>query len=178
MAEIREVVQGIPGASVEVGQEDGGPPTDPPVNIEIVGDNFESLAAVATELKNFLDTNRIEGVENLQMDVDLENPEITINVDECNELWICVEDNGVGFEPAAISSSEDSHSKFGLLSIRERMELLGGECEISSTPGAGTLAILRLPLSQNAVGAVAATHPFSSNVHTIASGHSGRLALG
>ncbi|MCC2641426.1 MAG: hypothetical protein K0S45_1839 [Nitrospira sp.] len=100
--------------------------------------------------------------------------EITINVDECNELWICVEDNGVGFEPAAISSSEDSHSKFGLLSIRERMELLGGECEISSTPGAGTLAILRLPLSQNAVGAVAATHPFSSNVHTIASGHSGR----
>ena len=86
MAEIREVVQGIPGASVEVGQEDGGPPTDPPVNIEIVGDNFESLAAVATELKNFLDTNRIEGVENLQMDVDLENPEITINVDRTRAM--------------------------------------------------------------------------------------------
>ena len=34
---IREAVQGIPGASIEVAQEDGGPPTDPPVNIEVVG---------------------------------------------------------------------------------------------------------------------------------------------
>ena len=81
MAEIRNVVQGIPGASVEVGQEDGGPPTEPPVNIEIVGDNFESIAAVATNLKNYLDTNRVAGIENLQLDVDLLNPEVSINVD-------------------------------------------------------------------------------------------------
>jgi len=81
MAEIRNVVQGIPGASVEVAQEDGGPPTEPPVNIEIIGDNFESIAAVANNLKNYLDTNRVAGIENLQMDVDLLNPEITINVD-------------------------------------------------------------------------------------------------
>lgn len=81
MAEIREVVQGIPGASVEVSQEDAGPPTEPPVNIEIIGDNFEAIASVATDLKNFLDQNRIEGIENLQLDVDLLNPEITIKID-------------------------------------------------------------------------------------------------
>lgn len=81
MTDIRKAVQGIPGASVEVGQEDGGPPTDPPVNIEIAGDNFEAISAVATDLKNYLDTNRVEGIENLQMDVDLLNPEITVNVD-------------------------------------------------------------------------------------------------
>ena len=74
-------MKGIPGASIEVAQEDGGPPTDPPVNIEVVGDNFESIAAVATQLYNYLDTNRIDGIENLQADVDLNNPEITINVD-------------------------------------------------------------------------------------------------
>src|SRR5437762_6804135 len=39
---IRKAVQGIHGASVEVAQEDGCPPTDPPVNIEVVGDNFEN----------------------------------------------------------------------------------------------------------------------------------------
>ncbi len=78
---IREAVKGIPGASIEVAQEDGGPPTDPPVNIEVTGDNFESIASVATQLYNFLDTNRINGIENLQPDVDLNNPEITINVD-------------------------------------------------------------------------------------------------
>ena len=56
---IREAMQGIPGASIEVAQEDGGPPTDPPVNIEVVGDNFENIAAVATQLYNYLDTNQV-----------------------------------------------------------------------------------------------------------------------
>lgn len=78
---IREAVKGIPSASIEVASEEGGPPTDPPVNIEVSGDNFESIAAVATQLYNFLDTNRIEGMETLQADVDLNNPEITVNVD-------------------------------------------------------------------------------------------------
>ena len=74
-------MKGIPGASIEVAQEDGGPPTDPPVNIEVAGDNFENIASVASQLYNYLDTNRVEGIENLQPDVDLNNPEITINVD-------------------------------------------------------------------------------------------------
>ena len=78
---IREAVQGIPGANIEVAQEDGGPPTDPPVNIEIAGDNFESLSEVATNLLNYLDTNRVEGIENLQADIDLNSPEISVNVD-------------------------------------------------------------------------------------------------
>ncbi|HEY0355273.1 MAG TPA: efflux RND transporter permease subunit, partial [Flavisolibacter sp.] len=81
MAEIREAMKGIPGASIEVNQESAGPPTEPPVNIEIVGDNFENIASVANSLKNFLDTNRVEGIENLQLDVDLLNPEVSINVD-------------------------------------------------------------------------------------------------
>lgn len=81
LGKIREAVQGIPGASVEVRQEDAGPPTEPPVNIEVAGDDFESIAKVANELKNYLDTNRIDGIENLSLDVDLTNPEITINVD-------------------------------------------------------------------------------------------------
>jgi multidrug efflux pump len=81
LANIRKAVQGIPGASVEVGQEDAGPPTEPPVNIEVVGDDFESISRVAVELKNYLDTNKVEGMETLSLDVDLTNPEITINVD-------------------------------------------------------------------------------------------------
>jgi CheY-like chemotaxis protein len=74
---------------------------------------------------------------------------VTINIDADRELWISVEDNGIGFDPAALSRSGDPHTKFGLLSIRERMELLGGACEISSSPGIGTLAVLRLPLYQS-----------------------------
>ena len=79
---IRAVVKNIPGTQVTVEQESGGPPTEPPVNIEIFGDNFEDNAKVATDLFNYLDVNRVEGVENLAMDVDLMNPEITVKVNK------------------------------------------------------------------------------------------------
>jgi multidrug efflux pump len=78
---VRDALKGIPGASIQVAQEDGGPPTDPPVNVEIVGDQFEEIAKVATDLQNYLDTNQIYGIENLKMDVDLNSPEITVNID-------------------------------------------------------------------------------------------------
>jgi multidrug efflux pump len=78
--QIRAAMTGVAGASIEVGQEDAGPPTDPPVNIEIVGDNFEEISKVAYDLQNHLDTNRIDGLQNLQMDIDLNNPEITVNI--------------------------------------------------------------------------------------------------
>ena len=82
-----------------------------------------------------------------------DNASITITIDESNELWICVEDSGIGFDVGILSPAEDPYSKFGLLTIRERMELLGGSCELSSCSGAGTLAILRLPLTKNCAGA-------------------------
>ena len=111
---IREAVQGIPGANVEVAQEDGGPPTDPPVNIEVVGDNFENIASVATQLFNYLDTNRVKGIENLQADVDLNNPEITINVDREKAMFEGISTGQVGMElRTAVFGKEVSKIKDG-----------------------------------------------------------------
>jgi len=111
---IREAMKGIPGASIEVAQEDGGPPTDPPVNIEVAGDNFESIASIATQLYNYLDTNRVEGVENLQPDVDLNNPEITINVDREKAMIEGVTTGQLGMEiRAAVFGREVSKIKDG-----------------------------------------------------------------
>lgn len=114
MDRIREVVQGIPGASVEVAKEDGGPPTDPPVNIEVQGDNFENIAAVATQLYNFLDTNKVEGIENLQADVDLNNPEISIKVDRERAMFEGLSTAQVGMEiRTAVFGKEVSKIKDG-----------------------------------------------------------------
>lgn len=98
MDSIREAMKGIPGASIEVAQEEGGPPTDPPVNIEVVGDNFENIASVATNLYNYLDTNKVNGIENLQADIDLNNPEITINVDREKAMFEGISTGQVGME--------------------------------------------------------------------------------
>ena len=114
MDQIREVTQGIPGTSVEVAKEDGGPPTDPPVNVEISGDDFENIASVATQLFNFLDTNRIDGIENLQADVDLNNPEITINVDRERAMFEGLSTGQIGMEVrTAVFGKEVSKIKEG-----------------------------------------------------------------
>jgi multidrug efflux pump len=81
MDSIRASMKGIPGAEISVDQEQGGPPTDPPVNIEVSSDNFENLTSTATALKNYLDSIQTPGVEELKMDVDLYNPEITLTID-------------------------------------------------------------------------------------------------
>ncbi|MBI1343237.1 MAG: MMPL family transporter [Terrimonas sp.] len=98
LAAVREAVQGIPGGEVTVNQEDNGPPTDPPVNVEIAGDNFESIAKVATALKNFIDTNKVEGIESLNMDVDVNNPEISITLDREKALIEGISTAQVGME--------------------------------------------------------------------------------
>lgn len=79
--EIRKVVKGIPGAELSVNQEQGGPPTEPPINIEIASEDFDDLIKTGVALKNYLDSIQTPGVEELKMDIDLTNPEITFTVD-------------------------------------------------------------------------------------------------
>jgi multidrug efflux pump subunit AcrB len=78
---IRQVVKGIPGAELSVNQEQGGPPTEPPINVEVSSEDFDALTKTAVSLKNYLDAAQIPGVEELKMDVDLQNPEISLTVD-------------------------------------------------------------------------------------------------
>jgi multidrug efflux pump subunit AcrB len=79
--EIRQAVKGIPGVELSVDQEQNGPPTDKPINIEISGDNFEDLIATSITLKKTLDSLQIAGVEELKSDLQLNKPEIKINID-------------------------------------------------------------------------------------------------
>ncbi|HEY0732473.1 MAG TPA: efflux RND transporter permease subunit, partial [Chitinophagaceae bacterium] len=112
--QIREAVKGIPGAEITVNQEDAGPPTEPPVNIEVVGDNFQSIAKVATDLKNYLDTSNVQGIENLNLDVDVNNPEISIIVNREKALIEGVSTSQVGMEiRTAVFGREISKLKEG-----------------------------------------------------------------
>jgi signal transduction histidine kinase len=57
-------------------------------------------------------------------------------------LRVVVEDVGKGFDVAAADRPSD---QFGLFSIRERMQVMGGTLEVDSSPGRGTKATLILP---------------------------------
>lgn len=53
------------------------------------------------------------------------------------EIKVSIRDDGVGFEPSKVQPGV-SGSRFGLVAMRERCELLGGTMDIKSTPGHGT----------------------------------------
>jgi len=112
--EIRAAVGGIPGAEISVDQESGGPPTDPPINIEIASEDFDNLVKTAVNLKNYLDSIQVPGVEELKMDVDLNNPEITLTVDRDRALIEGVSSAQIGMEiRTALFGKEVSKIKEG-----------------------------------------------------------------
>ena len=79
--DIRESVKGIVGAEITVDQEQGGPPTGKPVNIEFSADNFDDLVATASRARRYLDSLQIPGVEELKSDFQADKPEIVVNID-------------------------------------------------------------------------------------------------
>ncbi len=61
-----------------------------------------------------------------------------------NNIKLTITDNGKGF----IMENIESKKTLGLLGMKERITLLGGNYEIKSTPGEGTSIIINLPLSE------------------------------
>jgi signal transduction histidine kinase len=55
-----------------------------------------------------------------------------------------IEDDGRGFDPDA--PTDPSRKSFGLITMRERVESLGGELEFESQPGKGTRVVVVIPL--------------------------------
>ncbi len=70
---------------------------------------------------------------------------VSIRRDEGN-IIVCVEDDGVGFEPVKGTNDFGRPSGFGLFSIRERLDYLGGDFKIESKLGHGTKVVLTAPL--------------------------------
>jgi multidrug efflux pump len=114
LEKVRQAVQGIPGTEISVTQESGGPPTDPPINIEIASEDFDAMIKTASSLKNYLDSIRVPGVEELKMDVDLKNPEITLSIDRERALIEGVSTAQIGMQiRTALFGKEISKIKEG-----------------------------------------------------------------
>jgi signal transduction histidine kinase len=66
---------------------------------------------------------------------------------EGDGLCIEVVDDGVGFDASGVALGRNGAGRFGLFSIRERLEGLGGRFDVASRPGLGTRVTLWTPLS-------------------------------
>jgi multidrug efflux pump subunit AcrB len=80
LAKIRDGVKGIPGATIVVDQEKGGPPTGKPINIELSGDNYEQLVSTSESLIKYLNQKAVAGIEELKSDVLKHKPEVLVKI--------------------------------------------------------------------------------------------------
>jgi len=68
-----------------------------------------------------------------------------------NTVEITVQDDGVGFHVSRHGFRPGRQGGYGLFSIRERLEYLGGKVTVESTPGRGTKAALALTLNHDTI---------------------------
>ena len=86
-----------------------------------------------------------ELLNNIVKHADTQTASLSIRKVE-NQVQIAVEDEGQGFDTFDNGSSETGDGGFGLFSIRQRLEVLGGRVSIDTQLDCGTRVVLTAPL--------------------------------
>jgi signal transduction histidine kinase len=76
-----------------------------------------------------------------------------------DEALLDVQDDGEGFDPALALAPNAEGGGFGLLSLREQAQALGGALQIESAPGEGATLVLQLPISPGDTHGTSPTAP-------------------
>ncbi|HWH41415.1 MAG TPA: PAS domain-containing sensor histidine kinase, partial [Usitatibacter sp.] len=105
------------------------------------GDELDLPDPYATALFRVLQ----ESLTNVARHAEASLVEVTLERDDTH-VMLTVRDNGKGFATA----DPRKPNSFGLLGLRERAYLLGGQSRISSEPGRGTTVELQLPFGKEA----------------------------
>ena len=88
-----------------------------------------------------------EAVHNIVQHADAGSVTIVLQLNG-GAVQLRVEDDGRGFDPAHASRDAVELQQLGLLGIRERAELLGGEVQIESAPERGTRLRVSIPIGE------------------------------
>jgi len=95
LEEIRKRVKDIPGARITVAEQEGGPPTGAPINIEISGDNFRVLGNIAKQIGKII--AQVPFVEDIQDDYVEGIPSVRIRIDRQKAALFGLSTDAIGF---------------------------------------------------------------------------------
>tara|TARA_Y100000385_G_scaffold285487_1_gene345472 strand:- start:3945 stop:7205 length:3261 start_codon:yes stop_codon:yes gene_type:complete len=128
LMEVRELLQDYPGVSIVVDKPKDGPPTGPPINIEVKGDDYTQILETANALKSFIQKSNIAGIEELKLDIDQGKPELIISVDrqKARRLGISTGQVGLNLRTALygkeISTYKDREDDYPInLRLKDKM---------------------------------------------------------
>jgi signal transduction histidine kinase len=86
-----------------------------------------------------------EALTNIVRHAQATSVKVTLDVDD-RTVFLTIEDNGVGFQISSIMPEQLDGRGLGLRGMQERVSMLGGELDIQSTPGHGTIIKAKVPL--------------------------------
>jgi multidrug efflux pump subunit AcrB len=92
---IRERVRDIPGGKITIAMEEEGPPTGAPINIEIAGDDFAILGALAKKIKEILAD--IPSVKDIRDDFNEGTPAVKVLIDRQKAALFGLSTDTIGF---------------------------------------------------------------------------------
>ena len=86
------LAQKYPGVVISVEKDPVGPPAGYPVNIEIQGEDYDQLMALAKRMQNFINKKSIDGMEGIKLDVNKDKPALEVYVDrkKAGDLGVAV----------------------------------------------------------------------------------------
>tara|TARA_R110001592_G_scaffold52922_1_gene162371 strand:- start:298 stop:2196 length:1899 start_codon:yes stop_codon:yes gene_type:complete len=92
-AKVQAGLSGVyPGVAISVEKEANGPPAGYPINIELEGKDYDQLINTAEDIRNFINTKNIAGIEEIKIDVNKSKPSMQVAVDrkKAGELGVSV----------------------------------------------------------------------------------------
>jgi len=86
-----------------------------------------------------------ETITNIRKHADATKVSLRLGFED-DKLQVVIRDNGVGFDLGQTLNSAISVGRVGLLGMRQRTEMLGGDMKIKTSEGAGTMITLNFPI--------------------------------
>jgi signal transduction histidine kinase len=85
-----------------------------------------------------------EALNNIAKHAQADRVEISL-VKRDSRIYASIQDNGKGFDLDRVLHPESPERGVGIVGIQERVSLLGGQMDIQSRPGFGTLIHIEIP---------------------------------
>jgi len=116
------------------------------VKLNTVGNVNEVDKAIETTFFRIVQ----EALNNVRKHSKAKNVDISVESTP-TRLNLLIADDGIGFDPDDNKKIDPMVGGFGIMSMKERAELLSGKVQVKSSPGRGTKVYLSIPLNEEEV---------------------------